>query len=91
MAASATLAPCWFMAASDKLFAALGEFQAVLNMCVTAAGLPYRLPAHRELSNWAVRHGGKAKPVGAGGGDMLLLVGHLPYDELEQPLIRLSY
>lgn len=91
VAASATLAPCWFMAASDKLFAALGEFQAVLNMCVTAAGLPYRLPEHQELSNWAVRRGGKAKPVGAGGGDMLLLVGHLPYDELEQPLIRLSY
>ena len=28
------------MAASDKLFEALGEFQAVLNICVNAAGLP---------------------------------------------------
>lgn len=91
VAASHTLAPCWFMAASDKLFAALGEFQAVLNMCVTAAGLPYRLPAHRQLAAWAVRHGGKSKPVGAGGGDMLLLVGHLPYGKLEQPVIRLEY
>jgi hypothetical protein len=91
VAASDVLAPCWFMAASDKLFAALGEFQAVLNMCVSAAGLPYRLPAHNELATWAVRHGGKAKPVGAGGGDMLLLVGHLPYDELPSPVIRLKY
>jgi mevalonate kinase len=91
VAAADTLAPCWFMAASDKLFAALGEFQAVLNMCVTAAGLPYRLPAHQQLASWAVNHGGKAKPVGAGGGDMLLLVGHLPYHELDVPLIRLEY
>jgi len=89
--ASEVLAPCWFMAASDKLFAALGEFQAVLNMCISAAGLPHRLPAHRELSTWAVKHGGKAKPVGAGGGDMLLLVGHLPYAELGRPVIRLEY
>jgi len=90
VALSHELAPCWFMATSEQLYQLLGQYTSTLNLCVKAAGLQYRFGAQHDLSNWAVSHGGKAKPVGAGGGDMVLLVGHLPLDELDAMTIRLS-
>ena len=53
------------------------------------AKMPYKLPIHHEVEEWARSNGGFAKPTGAGGGDMIMLVGDLPYDELELRIFKL--
>ena len=88
---SKQLAPLWFVPTSMALFNLLSDYNAVLGRCVREANIPYQLPVHRELTTWAVKHGGKAKPLGAGGGDMLLLIGDLPYAELDRLVIRLRF
>lgn len=77
------LAPAWFDAPPGELLALLDRFEEAISACAVAAGLPYTLPVHSRLSAWARRHGGRAKPTGAGGGDMVLLVGELPLAQLQ--------
>lgn len=84
---SETLANCWFKTPLDDLIAALDEHAALMDEVAAAAGLSYRVPAHARLEVWARRHGGRAKPTGAGGGDMALLVGDLPLEQLGELLI----
>jgi phosphomevalonate kinase len=85
--ASEELAQCWFDAGRDELHAALDRHGEVMNEISAAAGLSYRLPVHARLEAWAKRHGGRAKPTGAGAGDMVLLVGDLPLNQLGEMLI----
>jgi phosphomevalonate kinase len=89
MAADA-LAPAWFSEPEPQLFALLDEFTVAMEACAEAAGIPYLLPAHARLASWAMRHGGRAKPTGAGGGDMVLLIGDLPLSQLGGLTIELS-
>lgn len=63
------------------------EFVSRMAEIATAAKLPWRLGVHEELDEWAREHGGRAKPTGAGGGDLVLLVGDLPLDELKEMLL----
>jgi phosphomevalonate kinase len=84
------LALAWGDGAWPGLLAALDTFDTHLRLCLDAAKIHYMLPYHYELAEWAQRHGGRAKPTGAGGGDMALLVGDLPYHELGQEVIRLA-
>jgi len=84
------LAPAWFSEPEPQLFALLDEFAVAIEACAEAAGIPYLLPAHARLASWAMRHGGRAKPTGAGGGDMVLLVGSLPLAQLGGLTIELS-
>jgi phosphomevalonate kinase len=88
--ASEALAPAWFSAAPDELFALLDRFDAALSSCCVAAGLVYNLPVHSRLGAWAKRHGGRAKPTGAGGGDMVLLIGDLPLEKLQGVVVPLG-
>jgi len=81
------LAPAWFSAGEDELFTLVDEHAALMDELAAAAGLSYRLPVHARLEAWARRHGGRAKPTGAGGGDMLLMIGDLPLDQLGELLI----
>jgi phosphomevalonate kinase len=90
LAASEEIAPAWFEASPAELFALIDRFDAALTACATAAGLPYALPAHTRLAAWAKRHDGRAKPTGAGGGDMILLAGELPLEQLRGLVIVLS-
>jgi len=83
------LAESWFVSPRNELFDLINEFNEIMRECAAIAGIPYRLPIHDELEVWAKNHGGRAKPTGAGGGDMILLVGDLPIDQLKQLIIPL--
>jgi len=89
VSAADELAPLWFGADTAALYSALDEFDAVLTRRLTAAGVSYRLPVHARIEQWARKHGGRAKPTGAGGGDMILLVGELPLQQLRGLVIEL--
>jgi mevalonate kinase len=76
------LAQRWFSSHLSELIELIDEHAALMDEISAAAGLSYRMPAHARLEAWARRHGGRAKPTGAGGGDMVLLVGELPLQQL---------
>ncbi len=84
------LAPLWFNSSINDLVNAIDLFVSEMNRCAEAAKIQYRLPVHDELDSWARKHGGRAKPTGAGGGDMALLIGDLPIDELDRLVIPLN-
>jgi mevalonate kinase len=85
------MAAAWSEASPEVLYGQLDRFCAALEDCMHAARIPYELPIHRELGSWARGHGGRAKPTGAGGGDMILLVGDLPLDELDMITMPLPW
>jgi phosphomevalonate kinase len=89
--AASDVSHLWFRMKQEEFFPYLDKFVAVLIACAADAGLPFILPIHAELAKWAEEHGGRAKPTGAGGGDMILLLGDLPVDELKYPVIPLEY
>jgi phosphomevalonate kinase len=88
--AADALAIAWSDGDWPELLSALDTFEARLKPCLDAARIPYMLPAHEKLAAWARERGGRAKPTGAGGGDMALLIGDLPYHELGSEVIKLS-
>jgi mevalonate kinase len=85
------LAEKWFMVPELELYDGLDEFSIIVNDCAHEAGINYSLPIHHQIEAWARSHGGRAKPTGAGGGDMILLVGDLPVAELKYPIIPLKF
>ncbi|MBD3167192.1 hypothetical protein GF324_11370 [bacterium] len=87
VALSHGLARTWFVSSKDDFFEQIDQFNITLQQCADAAGMNYRLPIHEELEAWALGHGGRAKPTGAGGGDMIMLLGNLPIDQLKDELI----
>jgi phosphomevalonate kinase len=89
-AAAAELAPLWFDAEPAALRTALTRWDRELTLLLAGAQVSYRLPVHRRIEEWAQRYGGCAKPTGAGGGDMILLVGDMPVQRLQGLLIPLA-
>ncbi len=83
-------ADAWFTSLEDVLFACLDRFCSALQACMEAAELRHKLPIHYELEDWARDHGGRAKPTGAGGGDMILLIGSLPVEKLDMMVMRID-
>ncbi len=83
------LAKAWFGEPEEEFFPLFDAFVERLASCTGAAGIDYRLDLHREIEEWARSYGGRAKPTGAGGGDMILLVGDLPFDKLDMRLFPL--
>ncbi|MBZ0263611.1 hypothetical protein K8I28_03000 [bacterium] len=59
------------------------DFVAQMLLCSSEAGLPWRSEIHSELEEWAARHNCLAKPTGAGQGDMILILGDAPLEELD--------
>jgi hypothetical protein len=90
IAISDRLADTWFIAANIEFYKVLDEFNEVMDECARQAEISFRLPIHDELDKWARQHGGRAKPTGAGGGDMVLLIGELPIEKLDRLLIPLN-
>jgi len=88
--ASNTLSELWFNSSRQELFESIDIFNMAMQQCASQAGISYRLPIHDEIENWAKNHGGRAKPTGAGGGDMILLAGDLPVDQIKQMVIPLK-
>lgn len=80
----------WFQQDQARLFEYVDRYVDILRTMAIRARMPYYLEIHEEISNWAAKHGGRAKPTGAGGGDMILLVGDLPLDQLDGLVIRLN-
>jgi phosphomevalonate kinase len=72
------LADSWFAEPADILFENLDIYTSIMTEIAGQADIQYSLPIHNEIALWAKHHGGRAKPTGAGGGDMILLVGDLP-------------
>jgi mevalonate kinase len=80
----------WYGGDSDELLSGIDAFNNALRECTEAAGMAYMLPVHARYEEWARRHGGRAKPTGAGGGDMILLVGELPLAQLNVDVMKLG-
>jgi len=66
------------------------EYAEIMKRCADAAGIPYWTKTHEKIADWAESNGGYAKPTGAGGGDMVLLIGDLPIQELDYDTIPLQ-
>lgn len=79
---SDTLAAGWSKGQNAYVFNALDEFCSVMKWISDRAGLNYWTDVHTELDIWARKYGGRAKPVGAGGGDMALVLGRVPIEEI---------
>jgi mevalonate kinase len=75
---SRRLADSWFDEPVDMLFENLDIYASIMTEIAGQADIQYSLPIHNEIAQWAGHHGGRAKPAGAGGGDMVLLIGDLP-------------
>ncbi|MBD3168359.1 MAG: hypothetical protein GF307_02675 [candidate division Zixibacteria bacterium] len=88
--ASNKLSNAWFYQDQNRIFEFIDEFAAAMRGCAKKAKIDYELPVHAELIDWAKKNGGRAKPTGAGAGDMVLLVGDLPLDEIMQSVIPLA-
>jgi phosphomevalonate kinase len=88
--ASDRLADTWFIAPNVEFYKILDEFTEIMDECARQSEISYRLPVHDELDKWAREHGGRAKPTGAGGGDMILLIGDLPTEKLDKLVIPLN-
>jgi mevalonate kinase len=88
--ASDKLAESWFVSPNVELFKIIDEYTSILDECTQKAKLSYRLPVHVEQENWARKCGGRAKPIGSGGGDMILLMGDLPIEQIEHLVIPLN-
>ncbi len=84
------LAPLWFGEANPGFFEVFDEYIEIMKDCAEQAGLPYWLDCHTELDNWAREFGGRAKPSGAGGGDMIILVGDLPVEKLKRDIFNIN-
>ncbi len=87
---SNNLARSWFIVSQPELFELIDQFNMIMQETTDAAGMPYKLPIHEELEAWALSYGGRAKPTGAGGGDMILLIGNLPLNHLDELIIPLD-
>jgi mevalonate kinase len=83
------LSLAWYQAAKTELFSLIDDANEYVRKISSRAGMNYWLPIHTDISDWAEGNGGRAKPTGAGGGDMILLVGDLPCDQLDGFIIRL--
>ncbi len=83
------LADAWFEDDST-LFDAIDRSTSLLLEMSAWAGFDYWLNKHLALDVWAKQNGGRIKATGAGGGDLILLVGDLPLDELDGLIIPLS-
>jgi len=84
------LADSWFNVPLPQLLIRVDEFSMIMGECADQAGIIYRLPIHEKIEKWAIANGGRAKPTGGGGGDMILLIGELPLNELNNLIIPLS-
>lgn len=85
--ASDELARHWLRSPLEELLDPFDAFVARMAEIARAAQIPWKLPVHEELDEWARSRGGRAKPTGAGGGDLVLLVGELPLKELDDRLV----
>jgi len=91
IAASDALADAWFVVSQVELFEKIDEFISVIHQISDRANLSIYLPIHYELEKWAKQNGGRAKPTGAGGGDMALLIGDLPVRNPHETIIPLNF
>jgi phosphomevalonate kinase len=83
------LANAWFKLQMADLFEKIDNFNSRLREISEAANLSLFLPIHEEFDGWARGNGGRAKPTGAGGGDMILMIGDLPTSHFKATLIPL--
>jgi len=88
--ASHLLTKSWFRVEKSELFESIDRFMNALEECSKAAGILLKTKYHEEIEAWAESKGGKAKPTGAGGGDMILMIGDLPLDELKREIIPIK-
>lgn len=88
---SNVLADAWFVEPLDELLGKLDNFISLMHHISDIADLGIFLSIHDELSVWARQHKGRAKPTGAGGGDMILLIGELPIRDPHETIIPLEF
>lgn len=85
------LADLWFSGDYPALKNCLEKYSQIMQNISQPANLRYELSIHRRMREWAESRGGCAKPTGAGGGDMILLIGDLPVNDLDNLIIPLTF
>jgi len=85
------LADQWFVQNQSSLCESLDSFIDILDEIAVSAGLSFMLPIHSEIANLAKNTGGRAKSTGAGGGDMILLIGDVSIDKIKYKVIPLQF
>lgn len=83
------LASLWFGSDAETLIERLAQFDLCMSKVTGEAKLPWKTAVHHDIEQWAMMHGGAAKPTGAGGGDLVLTIGDLPLDERSEPRLDL--
>jgi mevalonate kinase len=76
------LAKSWFSESQSKTLHKLDDFLSIMNECAIRSKIEWKLPIHDDLDLWARKNGGISKPTGAGGGDIVLMIGDLPLEQL---------
>ena len=76
------IASIWTKFERKSFLNAVNAFVAVMRETARRAGTEYWISVHDDLKSWADNYDGIVKPVGAGGGDMALLIGDMPIDEI---------
>ncbi|MCB2212348.1 hypothetical protein KQI52_09585 [bacterium] len=84
------LARKWFVREFKKYRNYLDMHTFMLAGNLRDAGIKWMLPNQYDLYRWAAFAGGFAKPTGAGGGDMTLLIGDLSLEDRPELIIELD-
>ena len=80
--AGSDLAPHWFSDNHDTFYGTFDNYMDIMRNCTKRANINYWLDEFNDLDKWARQFGGRIKPSGAGGGDMIILIGNLPVKDL---------
>lgn len=84
------LAASWSGSKLASLYEITDQYLECLARITNEAGIDYFPLGFSEIDRWAKSNGCRVKPTGAGGGDMLLLVGDAPLEERKELVLAVT-
>jgi mevalonate kinase len=89
--ASHELADQWFVQNRNIFFQSFDNFISVMDEIAVSSGLRFLSPDFTRFAKEAKKIGGRVKSTGAGGGDMVLIIGDVSIDKIDKMVILLNY